>query len=224
MIQPRGFRLYELGQAPESPGVYAWYYQIELSNKDIEDCIERVLASSSEAEKSDIIRVFLERRLFKYYQETPYRVMMRGPMKPTYAGTVENQITISSSLIERLSDDPKRLLRLKELLQQSIPFFSSPIYIGVAKNLRSRLLQHKYLIERFRNAQAVEEYDYAATEADPGEEADRDHSFAQEVSSIRNFTTHNLLAYTMSFAVDEDLRVDLENILNRINYPLCGRK
>jgi hypothetical protein len=224
MTPPNGFRLHELSSAPEEPGVYAWYYQIELSKKDIQDCIERVVQSNSESERRDIVKTFLERRLFMYYRETPYEVSLRGPMKPTYAGSVYNQVMISEALVERITEDPERLNGLRDLLRDSVPLFSSPIYIGVAKNLRNRLLQHKALIEKFQNAQALEDFSPPAEAADEqSREAERDHSFAREVSTIRNFATQYLVAYTMAFPVDEHLRVDLENILNRINYPLCGR-
>lgn len=224
MTPTNGFRLHELSSAPEAPGVYAWYYQIELSNKDIQDCVERVSRSDSEAERREVVRAFLERRLFRYYEETPYEVSLYGPMKPTYAGSIYNQVMISEALVERIAAEPGRLSGLKDLLRESVPFFSSPIYIGVAKNLRSRLLQHKALIEKFQNAQALEDFTPTAEAADEqSREAERDHSFAREVSMIRNFATQYLVAYTMSFPVEEHLRVDLENILNRINYPLCGR-
>lgn len=224
MTPLNGFRLHELNSAPEEPGVYAWYYQIELSRKDIQDCVDRVSQSDSEAERREIVESFLERRLFRYYRETPYQVLMRGPMKPTYSGSISNQVTISDSLVARIAEDPERLNGLRDLLRDSVPFFSSPIYIGVAKNLRNRLLQHKALIEKFQNAQAYEDVPPPADAADEqAREAEKDHSFAREVSRIRDFATQYLVAYTMAFRVDEHLRVDLENILNRINYPLCGR-
>jgi hypothetical protein len=173
--------------------------------------------------RAEVVRDFLERRLFKYYRETPYDVFLSGKMKPSYQGTAENVMGISDTLVARLAAQPQRLEGLKALLRASVPYFASPIYIGVAKSLRARLLVHRRLIEKFKNAQSQELAEFVADSGADEEDAARDHSFAQEVSQIRDFTTHYLLAFTMEFPSDEGIRYDLENILNRINYPLCGR-
>ena len=220
----RGLRLYELMQAPENPGVYAWYYRIELSDKDITDCISSCSAASSDEQRCDVVRIFLERRLFTYYREQPYTAVLTGPLKPTYTGFLENQMPISPSLVSRLAAKPERLWALKDLLQQSIPFFASPIYIGVAKNLRKRLLRHKALIERYQQSSAAVLMEPQVEMEDEDVENDKDHSFAREVASSRRFATYNLVVHVMPLETDEDgLRVDIENLLNRINYPLCGR-
>jgi len=221
----RGLRLYELMQAPELPGVYAWYYRIELSDKDIGDCITACNGATSDEERCAVVRLFLERRLFNYYREQPYTAVLTGPLKPTYTGVLENQMPISESLVARVAAKPDRLRGLKELLQQSIPFFASPIYIGVAKNLRRRLLRHKALIERYQQSMAAGLMEpQIETDAEEDPESDKDHSFAREVATARRFAAYNLVVHVMELATDEDgLRVDIENLLNRINYPLCGR-
>lgn len=221
----RGLRLYELMQAPELPGVYAWYYRIELSDKDITDCIASCNCAASDDERCAVVRLFLERRLFSYYREQPYQAVLTGPLKPTYSGLLENEMPISPSLVTRLAAKPDRLWALKDLLQQSIPFFASPIYIGVAKNLRRRLLRHKSLIERYQQSMAAGLMDPVADmDAEDDGERDKDHSFAREVATSRRFATYNLVVHVMELETDEDgLRVDIENLLNRINYPLCGR-
>lgn len=216
------FRFHELNQVPEVPGCYSWYYRLELASRDIQACLQQVGQAESPEAKNAIIEAFLRQRLFKPYTETPYRVSLQGRLKPPYEGEVHNQFRISSSLVQRIAEEPERLLKLKALLFESVPIFASPIYIGVAKDLRQRLLRHKSLIEKFVNAAAIgaSELD---TEEEPDEEAAKDHSFAREVASMRKFSTANLVVYTFSIEIDEHLRYDLENVLNRINYPLCGR-
>jgi len=203
------------------PGVYSWYYRLELSDRDIQNCQAELEQSTTPQGKQTVIQAFLEKRLFRPYLETPYSVSMQGPLKPSYRGDIHNEFTISASLIDRIVDDPSRLSGLKTLLLKSVPQFASPIYIGVAKVLRDRLLHHKTLIEKFANAAAVESAETPIPdELDP--EDIRDHSFAREVA-IRQFNTSNLLVCTMPLEVDEHLRYDLENVLNRLNFPLCGR-
>lgn len=224
-MSERGLRLYELMQAPELPGVYAWYYRIELSDKDITDCIGTCGVATSDEERCRIVRLFLERRLFSYYREQPYIAMLTGPLKPTYTGLLENRMPISESLVKRLAAKPDRLRALKELLQQSIPFFASPIYIGVSDNLRRRLLHHKALIERYQHSLSAGLTEpHTARGSDEDDESIRDHSFAREVATGRRLVAYNLVVHVMQVATDEDgLRTDIENLLNRINYPLCGR-
>jgi hypothetical protein len=60
-------------------------------------------------------------------------------------------------------------------------------------------------------------------DSDSDPDRPRDHSFAREVATTRRFTAYNLVAHVMEMPTDEDLRIDMENLLNRINYPLCGR-
>src|SRR5581483_5853605 len=105
---------------------------------------------------------------------------------------LENQMPISASLVARLAAKPERLWGLKDLLQQSIPFFASPIYIGVAKNLRKRLLRHKALIERYQQSSAAVLMEPQVEMEDEDVENDKDHSFAREVASSRRFATYNL--------------------------------
>jgi len=204
-------------------GVYSWYYRLELADRDIDGCREQLHNASTPEQKMTLIQEFLEQRLFRPYLETPYSVTVEGPMKPSYRGDIKNHFQVSASLIGRLVEDPSRLSKLKSLLVRSVPLFASPIYIGVAKVLRGRLLRHKFLIEKFANAAALEIAESSGSEGPSDEEETRDHSFAREVASIRQFNTSNLLVCTMPLEVDEHLRYDLENVLNRINFPLCGR-
>src|SRR5689334_12217785 len=147
-----GYRLHELEQAPDRAGVYSWYYAQELSDKDIEAKIRDVSLDADTASREAAISAFLERHLFRYYRETPYEVSLAGALKPKYSGRVDHQASLSASLVRRLAEKPERLRGLKQILRTAVPRFASPIYIGVAVNLRQRLLRHKALIEKFGNA------------------------------------------------------------------------
>lgn len=215
-----GYKLMELNEAPTSSGIYAWYYQIKLTDKDIASCIAEAKQAESEAERCQTVRDFLEQRLFQYYREAPYDVKISGQMKAAYEGSVNHVLPISIDLVKRISENPDRINSLKKLLYEAVPFFASPIYIGVAKNLRKRLQKHRTLIDKYSPDGMFDVY----TPQDTDSEDDRaDHSFALEVSRQRNFNPNYLVVFTMDFDAEENLHVDLENILNRINYPLCGR-
>jgi len=214
-----GYRLHELELVPDRPGVYSWYYAQELSDRDIEAGIRDVEGASDEDNREAMIRSFLERHLFRYYGETPYEVSLSGALKPRYTGRVDHQSSVSSSLVRRLSENPERLRGLKQILRTSVPHFASPIYIGVATSLRQRLMRHKALIEKFGNARDLDD---VKPESDEPEDAIV-HSFAREVCVNRRLVTTNLVVYVLECNVDPSLRYDVENLLNRINYPLCGR-
>lgn len=216
------YRFHELNQVPQGAGVYAWYYRLQLATRDIEILVENLNALSTAEQRIERIREFLGQRLFRAFREAPYSVSLEGQMKPAYKGEVFNQSAISESLLLRLAEDPNRLIKLRSLLFDSVPQFASPIYIGVAKSLINRLNRHKSLIEKYCNAAATEILDTSDI-AEGDEEAERDHTFAHEVAAVRKFNPSNLIVCTMLVEVDEHVRYDLENVLNRINFPLCGR-
>jgi len=204
------------------PGLYSWYYRVELADKDIVDCISGVKAGVSESDRESMVRDFLEDRLFRYYREVPYAVTLSGKLKPKYQGKIDHAPDLSDSLIARLAQNPEALHDIKRALKLAVPLFASPIYIGVAGRLRQRLLQHVALIEYFLNLQAST-LDLDPTAGTTTEEDASDHKFAYEVSMVRGFRASNLVVNTLELPVEDRVRFDLENILNRINYPLCGR-
>lgn len=219
MAEPKAYRFHEIERAPEGPGVYAWYYTHELSDRDIDVCLREVSDCPDQLGRAEVMRGFLDRHLLGYYRETPYEAKLFGPLKPKYSGRLSHEPSASASLVNRLVQDPGRLTSLKPLLKLGVPHFASPIYIGVAVGLRARLLQHKALIEKFLNARDVDE----PVLEDESPEDQLAHSFAREVCIHRRFMTFNLTVYVMECSVDESIRIDVENLLNRINYPLCGR-
>ena len=94
----------------------------------------------------------------------------------------------------------------------SAPMFASPLYMGMAGDLRSRLATHKALIERYRRLYRQE-----------GEPArDSDSGFAWQVAK-RRIPPDRLIVFTCTTAADNNIAVDIENILNRIYYPILGR-
>jgi hypothetical protein len=216
------YRYSEIAGAPNSPGVYSWYYRIELTDKDIAACIREVEQEASEDDREAIMRTFLQTHLFRFYKEEPYMVALSGPLKPTYEGHIDHRADISLSLVQRLSRAPANLYDLKKALMLTVPFFASPIYIGVATRLRERLMQHVRLIDSLQNLRASSA-SIKPVAISAFEDEYSDHKFAHEVSMIREFRPSGLIVHTLELPVSDSIRYDLENVLNRINYPLCGR-
>lgn len=202
----------DLANAPDEPGVYAWYYSPEITDFDLERTIEAVRAASDRPEAERMIRSMLDERLFHYFREEPYTASLSGPLKPAYVGSLEHDSVASGSLVSRLAADPERLRTIRNVLALSAPMFASPLYIGMATILRSRLAKHKELIERFRSV--VPRDGQIARNSDAG--------FAWQVAK-RKIPPERLFVFTCSTSSDDGTAVDIENILNRICYPILGR-
>jgi hypothetical protein len=198
----------DLSNAPEKPGVYAWYYSPELTQFDVERTIEQLqkLGVNQKAEAAALVRSVLDDRVFRYFREDDYHARIEGPLKPSYEGDLRHSFAPSEGLIARLVADPQRLRFVKGVLEVSAPMFASPIYIGMSDCLRDRLRQHKAMIERYR-----------AGRPDNGGSA-----FAFQVAK-RRMPPERLFVLTCVMPNSEDMAVDVENVLNRIYYPILGR-
>jgi hypothetical protein len=203
----------EIDTAPETSGIYAWYAKLSISKADINEAIHRI--SSAKAlgaigAREEVDRI-LEKFIFGPYRESPYEVLLRGQLKPKYGGEISHEPTKSESLISRLVENPERLGIIADVLKIASPSFTAPLYIGMATNLRKRLKQHSTKISElreFRNSSEILD----TTEA----------GFAKQVAA-RNFDPTNLFVQITEISADSTEHNDLENILNRINYPIFGR-
>jgi hypothetical protein len=215
------FRWREIGDVPPEPGVYAWYYRPEITDFDLQQIVQTVTTlkeNGQEAKAAESVRSFLQDNIFRYFKEQPYQTVMRGPLKPKYEGLLEHMPSLSEDLVRRLVEDPRRLRTIKQVLEASAPHFASPIYIGMSERLRTRLARHKKLIEKYENEPVIERRPEDLTPE--GER--RDQSFAQEIRA-RNIPPARLFVVVHVIEGVKDEYVDIENILNRIHYPLLGR-
>lgn len=209
----RSLKWSEIDLAPETPGVYAWYSRLDISKADIDAIVKRVNEAKligdpqARAEVEDA----LDRFIFSPYRETPYQVALRGQLKPKFSGEVAHEPTRPESLVGRLAANPERFRTVSDILKTAAPWFTAPLYIGMAINLRSRLKQHKSKIVELRDLQGHGAIDDVA-----------EAGFANQVVA-RNFDPTNLFVHIAEVNVDTGEHNDLENILNRINYPIFGR-
>jgi hypothetical protein len=210
-IMPTPYRFDEVGSVPAQPGLYAWYHQFTLSRADV-----NMLAVDLQQGKANaplIAEQFLRDHFFGPYQEASYRVEMRGPLKPEYSGEVAHKLRLSELVLNQATKSPQSLNDIGDLLSRSAPFFSSPIYIGVAKtSLRDRLRTHRRLLEEYREREGA-----------PPTEQDVDHSFAYDAVCVRRLIPADLIVYVMPVEFPPEVAQATEYILNRINFPLCGR-
>lgn len=200
----------EIDQAPQVPGVYAWYAKLVISKADVERVISDTKAAQALGviQSREVIEDALNKFIFGPYHESPYQIALRGQLKPRYSGEIQHEPAKSDSLVERLSTDPDRFRLIAEVLRDAAPWFTAPLYIGMAKNLRQRLRQHRNKIVELRDLH--------------GRDSNPEAGFANQIVA-RNFDPTNLFVHIAEVNIEGGEHNDLENILNRINYPIFGR-
>ncbi len=203
----------EIELAPETSGVYAWYARLVIGKADVDLVIKRVEEAKmkSEAIARSEVEAALDRFVFSPYRESPYKVSLRGQLKPKFAGEVFHEAARSDSLVTRLVTSPERFRAVADILKNAAPWFTAPLYIGMATNLRSRLKQHKAKIVELRDT-----WNGAASD-EP-----MDAGFANQVVA-RGFDPTHLFVHFAEVSLVSGEQNDIENILNRINYPIFGR-
>jgi hypothetical protein len=200
-----------IGSVSEQPGVYAWYYNPRFATFD-RKALEEALETDPQP---STVEAFIERHLFRYFKESPYEATIRGQLKATYVGELAETRLMSPDLARRLAEDAARRAVLWDALELMAPLFAAPLYIGMARNLRTRLRQHKSLIEGGLEKLHVS--------PQGNERITRDAGFATEVLR-RRIPTERLSVFILTLPREaKETAADVENLLNRINYPVLGR-
>ncbi|BCO09223.1 hypothetical protein GF1_15990 [Desulfolithobacter dissulfuricans] len=216
------FNWTEIHEIPNGPGIYAWYYAPEITNFDLEQTIKLVRKKKEDGYDIDAkkeIEEFLEKFIFNYFVEEPYLVSIKGPLKPEFSGKINHKQRLSEALILRIVENPIRLKTIKDIIEKSAPDFASPIYIGMSENIRQRVTKHKRLIEKYfseNNLVGLKQITGVGTKDV------RDHNFAWQIKK-RAIPPSRLFVTIKQIAGEDRPYIDIENILNRIQYPLLGR-
>lgn len=221
-MESRIYQWDEIFEVPAKPGVYAWYYSPEFTDRDLKDLIDRVKSKKEQDNIEDAqseVYSFLYDRIFRFFQEEPYEALLKGSLKPEYGGKILHTPSISQDLINRIVEQPERVMLIRTVLGQSTPLFSSPIYIGMSKNLFKRINNHKNSITSIRS-KGILNYDREINDAE--KLRDRDRSFALRVCQ-RCLNPAQLSVSVLTLKVTGNEYVDIENILNRVHYPILGR-
>ena len=217
----RTFGWLDFEDLPTGPGIYAWHYMPQLSDADISMLIGNLPQSSQQATaiRRDQISRFLQQHLFDCIQEKPYQAELTAPLKPSYSGNLNFESTISETLVKEIEAQPERLFQINKVLQAVRHEFTPPIYIGMAHNIRARILRHKSLICKIQNSGAEMEAFVRSVRAEDVEA----RNFAEDVVA-RKMSTARLRVSVQTISAEEKIHNNVENILNRLSLPLCGRK
>jgi hypothetical protein len=146
----------DLDMAPDAPGIYAWYSQLALSDADWKPQVR---------DGVDLAAGYLIKAVADYarvHQPNPVHLRGEGSYRLNWSGALRRaSIADATPDIEgsgigaRLGDlaaEPQVRQLLTRLLRAATPAFASPLYIGVATNLRIRLAEHMAAYDDTRKA------------------------------------------------------------------------
>ena len=233
-----------VSQAPESPGLYAWYGKVDIGDSDFlklivegkdqgENRFRALLARHTQRHNLPGMHVRI-RSSFESEWRATYPEITTERFIETLSGQIdEDEIGDEQakrrlvSLDKTVSKQKNRQL-LKEVLEASVPVFSAPLYIRVTDNLRRRLSEHVTLLERFARA----------LEHDPKQREILRQQATHPAFAIRalaaGFDENYLEAHVLDFAelapsgysVDEltEIAEAAEWMLNRWHRPYLGRR
>lgn len=155
-VQPQRLDALDVDLAPDVPGIYAWYAQLALSDNDWRPRFHGGV---------DLAARDLGRAIADYahiHQPEPLDLRCDGSYGLNWSGTIRRdsisdpssngEASRAEAQLGELSSDPQGRRALTHLLRAATPIFASPLYIGVATSLRSRLAEHK---ADYENAKAA---------------------------------------------------------------------
>ncbi len=204
----------EVSDAEPIPGIYAWYLRIRPGNKDTETPEDFLKSIKRRTEELQYPTMSMQAR-------GHFRLNMQGDLKHLWYGHEKNKFP--DQLIETLSNSEEREM-LSKILEFAVPLLTGPLYIGVSKNLQSRLQQHVKLIQEYHESISQ------LTAIDSSESFENDKNFAGRI--VERKINPNRLVVCISYPPypqfpSERIRKTIETaetLLNKIFYPILGRR
>jgi hypothetical protein len=151
----------ELDQAPDAPGLYAWYGVLRSAGRgtwgvEIEHGADQGVARSRRA-----LHLHTE-----HFASAPLAVSVESAFSASWSGelkdntfaslkaslesieesTLEESDRATAPKLQTSLHTPTMRRTLFDVLEKSAPILASPLYIGVAESLRSRLATHSHNI------------------------------------------------------------------------------
>jgi hypothetical protein len=211
MESAKRFRYEELWQAPDVPGIYAWYVMPNVRPDSVVDL------------KSDMTKLALQ------LVQPARRVEISGDLQFQLTGDAQQVPYTSerfSALIESTIESARERHLFAKILNVSAGYCMTPLYIGVATSLRTRLHTHQRLIEAAKEWEVP--FDDRTAE---GNEWMVNARFLAERIVQRGIRRTSL--YVDAYPLDHDgVPRDIsrktceavETFLNRIVFPPLGRR
>jgi hypothetical protein len=221
--QYQEFQGSQVANIPDLPGLYAWYYRPAAVNRQITvNTLARFFAPET-AVKTVIT------------QRYGMQLISKG-IGEVFLGADEQPLSAAiTAAFETAEPFMQWFFRSPQFVQ-----FSRPVYIGIAKNLYSRVYGQHYLsltdywddespVSRFISANA------GASVQDVMNNLDLQHSFALE-ARVRGISSPDLMVSVLptddmpsaigpdSSSSESSTRRSLERFLQLLSDPICGRR
>lgn len=237
------FTCLEVDEAPDKPGLYAWYGLLKVGPQDWE-----VSLVDGEDAGQRACRTLLQRHTARYTR-LPLNLEAQGTFGSSWKGKLHdltaeklrgilagdqpkdigdnNENKAYQTAIENVLSSSMLRKVMLEVLQVATPILTAPVYIGVASSLRTRLRQHTEQLFRFSEAVARSP-DARETLINASKS-----TFASRALSM-GFTPDTLTVWTLNLAPmypdkedQEALRTVAEAcewLLNRWHRPILGKR
>lgn len=172
---------------PQKPGLYAWLYDYQnLMNCDEQQFIKAIESISKKLSYPEISGD------------------LKGSLGTIYSAQLSNidYVSLTEEKEQQLTED----IQIVKTCLNLMSYFSPPLYIGIAKNLRTRYVQHK------------ESY----------EKATRDEKqkpcFGSRLYEMGIEPRELVFKYIVVEDTSKQQREAIEYVLNRMLKPLAGRR
>jgi hypothetical protein len=232
----------ELDQAPDSPGLYAWYGVLRSGRGTWGVDIERG-ADQGEARSRRALHLHTE-----HFASAPLAVSVESAFSARWSGGLQDDTF--ASLRATLENDEEQTQEesdraaapklqntlhtatmreaLFNALEQSAPIFAAPLYIGVAESLHQRLTRHSHnLLVHTRRAAKTSNYFSNVTDA-------KIRGTFGFRAARQGFSPDNLEVWVLDMAAVTEKGKDVhqlrevaeacEWLLNRWHRPQLGRR
>ena len=214
----------EVSAAEAKPGLYAWYLRIIpgksniKSSEDFTKALKRI--------NQQLCHPTLTTQLRGHFN-----MKLKGHLKHIWYGHDEKPFT---KKFQEVLKHPEERKVLSNILESAVPLFTGPLYIGVSKNLQQRLKGHTQLIQKYHkeHEENTEHQEDTTLElsADSRLSLQNDKNFARRI--VERQIDPNHLAVSITYVPAPQLPEDrirktieaAETLLNRMFYPILGRK
>ena len=200
------------------PGLYAWYLRIRVGRSNIESP-----QNFSEALKK--ITEQIRHPTLAMQLDGHFNLNMKGKLKHTWYGHNEHPFTEN---FQEMLNHPEERKLISNILDLAVPLLSGPLYIGVSKNLQQRLQTHTRLIEKYSKEQQGDNTPEVSVDSTDSLQNDKD--FAERIVEREIDPNHLIVGVTYIYHPNlppDRIRKTVETtetLLNRIFYPILGKK
>jgi hypothetical protein len=214
---------YQLSKVPEQPGLYAWYYKPLVADPT---AIARVFSAlvTGSAEMQAEVRM-------RY----GVRLSARAGLAVKYGAIGQSPEEIFQGALDTAADFVQSFFQT-----DAAQLFARPIYIGIAKNLRTRVFEQHYslLTDYWQDSSSVSQYlaKHGPKSIDEvSESLHLNHSFALE-ARVHEIPTRDLMVYVYPMEIKAEIGSDtddpstagarraLERVLQLTADPFLGRR